>query len=235
MKTTIKAKSSGLIAVAFLASMIAAATPAAAQWRGPAVWGPRPGPWHAPAWRPGPWPGPGWAWRAGYWSGGVWYNGWWAPTVVAGAAAGVTAGGSSPRLPPRIAGRTAPSMTSTAAGSGTGPSTSAGRRRIGSTGAALRRGLPARQGGPWPMRPGACRLRAIGGPPRPPRTHADKSMTALKEPPSKTRPSPRSPSPRTALAPMPSASRRRRRAPSRERAAIPREASDSTSARVPSK
>jgi hypothetical protein len=44
MKTTIKAKSAGLIAVAFLASMIAAATPAAAQWRGPAVWGPRPGP-----------------------------------------------------------------------------------------------------------------------------------------------------------------------------------------------
>ena len=50
MKTTIKAKSAALIAVAFLASMIAAATPAAAQWRGPAVWGPRPGPWHGPAW-----------------------------------------------------------------------------------------------------------------------------------------------------------------------------------------
>ena len=92
MKTTIKAKSAGLIAVAFLASMIAAATPAAAQWRGPAVWGPRPGPWHGPAWRQGPWPGPGWAWRPGYWSGAVWYNGWWAPAVVAGAGAGVAAG-----------------------------------------------------------------------------------------------------------------------------------------------
>src|ERR1700733_5842522 len=76
MKTTIKAKSASLIAVAFLASMIAAATPAAAQWRGPAVWEPRPGPWHGPAWRPGPWPGHGWAWRPGYWNGGVWYNGW---------------------------------------------------------------------------------------------------------------------------------------------------------------
>jgi hypothetical protein len=53
MKTTIKAKSAGLIAVAFLASMIAAATPAAAQWRGPAVWGPRPGPLHGLAWGPG--------------------------------------------------------------------------------------------------------------------------------------------------------------------------------------
>ena len=92
MKTTIKAKSASLIAVAFLASMIAAATPVAAQWRGPAVWEPRPGPWHGPAWRPGPWPGPGWAWRPGYWNGGVWYNGWWAPAVVAGAAAGVAAG-----------------------------------------------------------------------------------------------------------------------------------------------
>src|ERR1700722_3674528 len=92
MKTTIKAKSASLIAVAFLASMIAAATPVAAQWRGPAVWEPRPGPWHGPAWRPGPWPGPGWAWRPGYWNGGVWYNGWWVPAVVAGAAAGVAAG-----------------------------------------------------------------------------------------------------------------------------------------------
>ncbi|MFZ0600472.1 MAG: hypothetical protein WAN05_03705 [Roseiarcus sp.] len=62
---------------------------AADEWRGPAVWWPRPGPLHGPARRPGPWPGPGWAWRPGYWSGGVWYNGWWAPAVVAGAAAGV--------------------------------------------------------------------------------------------------------------------------------------------------
>ena len=51
-----------------------------------------PGPLHGPARRPGPWPGPGWAWRPGYWSGGVWYNGWWAPAVVAGAAAGVAVG-----------------------------------------------------------------------------------------------------------------------------------------------
>ena len=80
MQTTIKAKSAILIAVAFLASMIAAAPPAAAQWPGPAVWEPRPGPWHGPAWRPG------------YWNGGVWYNGWWAPAVVAGAAAGMAAG-----------------------------------------------------------------------------------------------------------------------------------------------
>jgi hypothetical protein len=100
MKTTIKAKSTGVIAVAFVASMIAAATPAAAQWRGPAVWGPRPGPWHGPAWRPAPWPGPGWAWRPGYWSGGVWYNGWWAPAVVAGAAAGVAAGAIIASPPP---------------------------------------------------------------------------------------------------------------------------------------
>ena len=50
-------------------------------------------------------------------------------------------GRSSPRLPRLIAGITAPSMMPTAAGSGTGPSTSAGRRRIELTGAVFR-GLP---------------------------------------------------------------------------------------------
>jgi hypothetical protein len=153
MKTTIKAKSAGLI----LASMIVAATPAAAQWRGPAVWGPRLGPLHGPAWRPGPWPGPGWAWRPGYWSGGVWYNGWWVPAVVAGAGVGVEAGGSlasssSARLRPLAREQDRQRLPVGIVSSRSGQSRAQASRT-------------ARE--PRPMRARACRLRAFGGPPRP--------------------------------------------------------------------
>ena len=106
MSTISNSLVAGLAAVALSASIIATATPAAAQWRGPGAgwhgpasgwhagrpgWGPRPGAWHGAGWRPGPAPGPGWGWHSGYWNGGVWYNGWWAPAVAAGLVAGAIA------------------------------------------------------------------------------------------------------------------------------------------------
>jgi hypothetical protein len=113
MNTISKAIVAGLAALSLSASVVATASPAAAQWRGPGGagpgwhggapgwhggapgwrtagpgWGPRPGPWHGPGWRPGPPPGPGWGWHGGYWNGGVWNNGWWVPAVAAGLATG---------------------------------------------------------------------------------------------------------------------------------------------------
>ena len=141
MKTAIKAKSAGLIAVAFLASMIARPRPPQRNGAGLRFGG------------LGPVPGMG---RLGAKAHGWGPAGLGAPAIGA-APSGTTAGGrprswreraqalwrgrSSPHLPRLIAGIIAPSMMPTAAGSGTGPSTSAGSHRIESTRAVFR-GLP---------------------------------------------------------------------------------------------
>ena len=92
MSTISKAIVAGLMALSLSAAVVATASPAAAQWRGPGGWhggwhggG---GGWHGPGWRPGPPPGPGWGWHQGYWNGGAWNNGWWIPAVAAGVATG---------------------------------------------------------------------------------------------------------------------------------------------------
>ena len=87
-----KAIVAGVAALSLSAAVVATASPAAAQWRGPAGgWhggGPgwHGGGWGGPGWRPGP--RPGWNWHQGYWNGGAWNNGWWVPAVAAGVATG---------------------------------------------------------------------------------------------------------------------------------------------------
>ena len=99
MNVMSKTLAAGLACLALVGTVLAAPSPAAAQWVHQG-WGPHPGPWRVPGWRPGSAPHPGWVWRAGYWRGGVWYNGWWAAPVVAGVAAGVAAGAIIAAAPP---------------------------------------------------------------------------------------------------------------------------------------
>ena len=82
-----KAIVAGVAALSLSAAVVATATPAAAQWRGPAGgWHGHPGGWHGGyGWHGGH---GGYAWHQGYWRGGRWYNGWWGPAVAAGLATG---------------------------------------------------------------------------------------------------------------------------------------------------